>query len=270
MIELNKEYFSSVNSIVNLPEYNMDINKNSRSLNADNYIDYSCADNIKELIDKNDFCVVDFSRCGLFAEDEARNMFVDLFGEPLIYKNPNHKSYSSVRSAPGARFYIGSHYAQPIHTDEGYTSKFPRYVALYCINQDMEGGDSILVQFELLYKQLLAQYGEGVDLLFNKNAITVHSAYGIENKPILLGLENGKIGISYSPILQKMRCNKDIFKIFEYITQYVHAPSNQIRFRLQPGQALLIDNCRVLHGRTEFSKNSSRLLHRYWFKSESL
>lgn len=83
-------------------------------------------------------------------------------------------------------------------------------------------------------------------------------------------LFNRGIGISYSPILQKMWCTDAVFQMFDHISQYIHRHSNQIRFKLKSGQALLFDNCRVLHGRTAFSMNDKRLLYRYWFESTDL
>ena len=45
----------------------------------------------------------------------------------------------------------------------------------------------------------------------------------------------------------------------------IHQKNNQIRCKLQPGQLLLIDNFRVLHGRTGFDLSDQRLLYRFCF-----
>jgi gamma-butyrobetaine dioxygenase len=37
-----------------------------------------------------------------------------------------------------------------------------------------------------------------------------------------------------------------------WLTGWLDDPAHQVTFRLEPGDALFVDNCRVLHGRTEF------------------
>jgi hypothetical protein len=43
-----------------------------------------------------------------------------------------------------------------------------------------------------------------------------------------------------------------------------------IKFRLRPGECLIIDNGRVLHGRSSLSVDSDRLLKRYWLGDSEL
>ena len=42
-----------------------------------------------------------------------------------------------------------------------------------------------------------------------------------------------------------------------------------VRARLRPGECLVIDNRRVLHGRAEIKGEGRRLLRRYWVSCES-
>jgi hypothetical protein len=193
-----------------------------------------------------------------------------LLGEPIYDKNPGKLTYAKVQAEKNSKFYINSNLTQPMHTDEGHTTQCPRYVALHCVQQSEIGGDSILVPFETLHKALLDQFGDMVKLLYRKDAITVQNVYGEEKKPILLHFEESRSGISYSPVLQKMRSSHDVFELFDYMTKFAHDPNNQIRFKMKPDQILLIENCRVLHGRTAFSHHESRLLYRYWFGNYTL
>ena len=43
-----------------------------------------------------------------------------------------------------------------------------------------------------------------------------------------------------------------------------------IKFRLKPEECLIIDNGRILHGRTSLSIDSKRLLKRYWIGDSEL
>lgn len=67
-----------------------------------------------------------------------------------------------------------------------------------------------------------------------------------------------------------MWCSEDVFKLFDYIIKYAHSRYNQLRFKLKPGQILLFDNSKILHGRTAFTPDDTRLLYRYWFKDTKL
>ena len=37
-----------------------------------------------------------------------------------------------------------------------------------------------------------------------------------------------------------------------WLTEWLNDPAHQVTFRLEPGDAMFVDNYRVLHGRTEF------------------
>jgi alpha-ketoglutarate-dependent taurine dioxygenase len=270
MREINKSYFSSLSKFVNTDAYNVSCVNEYRPILFDDYLDEDLLCKIQSLIKLNGFCIVQIDSNKLDARKKFEDFVSNIFGDPFTYKNPDKQAYAKVQAQDQAKFYINSNVSQPMHTDEGYTRVFPRYIALYCAQAASEGGQSIIVQFQQLYTQLLHQFGEIVNVLFEHDATTVQNAYGIEKKPILLRLENSSVGITYSPVLQKMWCSQDVFTLFDYITQYAHNPINQLRFSLRPNQALLMDNCNVLHGRVSFSNSNARLLYRYWFKESSV
>jgi hypothetical protein len=272
MKELDKHYFSKISELVNSELYN--------SANFDSYIKKTYIGTI------NEEHVFSQLRSDLKAEGFAiakikasQKYGPELIGEwlekllaasPLVDKNPGELSYAKIQVEESSRHYVTSNLSQPLHTDQGHTTQCPRYVALYCFSQATSGGYSIVVQFEELYKQLINQFGDLVDLLFIKDAVTVQNMFRELSKPILIKLEDGKVGISYSPVLQKMYCSDQIFQLFDFITSYVHNPINQIRLKLKENQILLLDNCLCLHGRTGFSNNGARLLYRYWFGNRHL
>tara|TARA_R110002074_G_scaffold87265_1_gene192700 strand:+ start:24 stop:425 length:402 start_codon:yes stop_codon:yes gene_type:complete len=131
------------------------------------------------------------------------------------------------------------------------------------------GGCSIIVKFEPLFKLIKNYYPLCIDKLFNYNALKVYNANGCENKPLLFKF-NDSTGISYSPVLKKLEGNKDVLNVFKFITSYVHDVKNQIRFKLKKNQLLILDNRKILHGRTSFQNNDTRILYRYWLNKEVL
>lgn len=189
---------------------------------------------------------------------------------PSMKDRRDNSGYSAVRAEKNAKFFINSNLTQPIHTDEGYTSNFPRYISLYCETPSAFGGITTLVHSDSLLKNLKINFADHINLLFNHNAIHIKNVDGYLSKNILIQLKDGRIGVSYSPMLRGLTCDKRIFDMFSTITLFVHNPENQIRFKLAKNQLLIIDNCIVLHGRTKFLASEDRLLYRMWFSECSL
>tara|TARA_R110000868_G_scaffold396846_2_gene669207 strand:- start:5887 stop:6732 length:846 start_codon:yes stop_codon:yes gene_type:complete len=191
-----------------------------------------------------------------------QNVFL---GPSMKDRGDDRGGYSTVMAEKDGKFFVNSSLSQPIHTDEGHTSRFPRYISLYCETPSLSGGVSTLVSAEAMIEKLKVNFADRIHQLFNRNAIKVKNVGGFETKNILMRLPDGRTGISYSPILRELTCDESIFEMFSNITKYVHNPDNQIRFRLARNHLLIVDNCRVLHGRTRFLASDRRILSRMWF-----
>ncbi len=262
---IENKYFLNIGNLVNCDSYNsIPAISTKPIIEINNFHELHHAIKITEQIKNVGFAIIRVINEHLSADNLNEKLIT--FLDPLLSNNNlQHKPFSVVKSDGEGKYYINSHLAQPMHTDEGYTRLSPRYVALYCQRQSIKGGDSILVPFQKLYKKLIDQFQDDVALLFDQECISITHYHGEVKKPILCDLENGSIGISYSPVLKKLCCNKKVYEMFDFITSYVHTPSNQIRFLLQEGDILLFDNFKILHGRTRFAQSDPRLLYRYWF-----
>lgn len=266
MKEIDSHYFHSIGKYVNDVVYNNRECNKTNAIHLDDNIAESDHDKVKVMIKSDGFCVVQIKMDDKICRSNIGRLLENMVG-PLYYGSGSIKMpFEKIQSKNHATFYINSSLTQPMHTDEGYTNTFPRYVGLYCEKPAESGGENIVVNGASLYSECLNQYGEKINLLFEKDALTVEHAFGIDQKPLFLLLNNQEIGISYSPILKKMWCSEDVFDMFDYITHYVHHPDNQFRFKLESGQILLFDNAMVCHGRTAFPKNDKRLMYRYWFE----
>jgi len=252
-------YFSAINARVNLSDYN------------ENHL---CICNTKHpFVTQMLLSQLEEKNYLILTVDEKytinKTAFIDHLSHCLgvpCHKNGSKKNkYAEISAIPHATFYISSNLAQPVHTDEAYTNCHPRYVGLHCLKEAEAGGVSIIVPLSSLYQSLLTHFGDEVNLLFNKEAITVHGADGIKTKSILFKLKDNSIGISYTTVLKQMHCSKEVLRMFDFIAEYIHNPIHQQRFILKKNQILIVDNCKVLHGRTAFIHDAGRLLHRYWF-----
>ena len=269
MKHVGSDYFSAVNKIVNSDEYNNQPSNSCSRLFTINELNHSCHFEIKRQIETEGFSIVTIRNHHIFSVEEILEWLEALLGK-VYCANPKKLTYAKVQPEKNAKYYINSCLAQPMHTDEGYTTTYPRYVALYCFKKSEYGGDSIIVRVKPLYDILKQEFSDDAGVLFQPDAITVDGAKGMQVKPLMTRLEDNEIGISYSFILKSMKCDDKVFQQFNFITNYIHDVVNQIRFKLQQGQILIFDNCRILHGRTRFMPGSDRLLYRFWFDPNSL
>ncbi len=191
--------------------------------------------------------------------------FLQFMEENLGAQIVSHNSNSKIEEAMVPTHYFNSAVAQPLHTDEGHAHVYPRYVLLACNKHADIGGETIIVEVDSLYKHLINEFGTSVNRLFEDDAIKFRSHNGWVEKPILLQLLNNQVGITFSVNFKEMFCTEEVYRMYNFIAHYIHQRENQIRFKLFSGQILLIDNVRLLHGRTSFMTGSQRSLIRYWF-----
>lgn len=258
---ISSDYFKNIHDLINEPAYGaypMTAYENIVSVNASNVMP-----SIQNYLNTRGHCVLDLDSNNEYEIDFITGLLTSYFGEPLTYKNRKQLPYMVVQSEKDTAYYVTSNWTQPLHTDEGYISQYPKTIALYCKQPSTSGGDSILVEFQPLLDLLVRKYGDSVNALFEKDCLHVTGSHSWEKKPLLMN-NSGKVGISYSPVLREMICSDLVFEQYDFITNYVHNPENQIRYSLKRNQILLLDNTQVLHSRTAFD-DSDRLLYRYWF-----
>ncbi len=85
----------------------------------------------------------------------------------------------------------------------------------------------------------------------------------------LVELENGKPKFYYSFWLLKEKMGleeRTAGKRFQQLIQET-AP---IKIKLQPSDFLIVDNRRILHGRTEIKGSQKRLLKRFWISAPKI
>ena len=164
--------------------------------------------------------------------------------------------------------YSRTHLSLPPHTDSSRRLKPYEVVAFQCIVSDESGGVSIIIPVEDILQQIDRNY---VDLLRDP-------VYPFEDYlfPIIFG-EPGNEHIRY----YRTQINTTIKSRGITLSKQHHAAIDQLdallqsnevgtRFHLQPGQILFAHNTKVLHGRTELSPESDRLLFRIRLDLSSL
>ena len=175
------------------------------------------------------------------------------FGEFFNVKskpNPNDLAYTSLPLAP--------------HTDNPYRNPVPCIQILHCIDNDVKGGNSTLVDGFTVTEELKERYPE-----YHKILTEVKVKYQFIDKDVVLEnwaemieLDEDKNfkqvrfspRLDFVPLIDKDRL--DIFyKARNKISELYNSDKYRIEFKLLTGDLLMMDNYRLLHGRTSFNAN---------------
>lgn len=170
-----------------------------------------------------------------------------------------------------------------LHQDLMYNKEIPHVQLLHCMKNDCQGGDSLFsdglrtaaefkhrnpIAYSVLVKgKVQFQYSRNGH--FYRRARAVITEYDREKFPSAVHWSppfQGPFPPEYSP--KVMSAWKEAAKAFK---ASLESPENMLQYRLQPGDCVLFDNSRVLHGRTKFDTSSGlRHLHGTYVNSQAL
>jgi gamma-butyrobetaine dioxygenase len=152
--------------------------------------------------------------------------------------------------------------ALPLHTDCSGYSWPPNVMVFHCLENEVAGGASRFVDGARVVDDLRERDPEALRMLtdfpvefrlWSKQADTLS-----RRAPIILD-DNGELAIMrYANwAVQPLRTMPfDLvprwYDAWRALAERVNAPENRVRIRCEPGEVLLIDNHRVLHGRDAF------------------
>jgi gamma-butyrobetaine dioxygenase len=166
-----------------------------------------------------------------------------------VYSRPdgNDLAYRSVQLGP--------------HTDNPYRDPVPGIQLLHCLVNETTGGLSTLVDSVRVVSTLAKEDPSGYALLCStpvKYRFVDKGTELVTHRPIINVNRDGQtLGVHYSPRLDGLpllpvqtlrRFHSARKRLGELFTD----PANEIRFKLEPGELMLFDNSRVLHGRTAY------------------
>ncbi|NEP42504.1 MAG: TauD/TfdA family dioxygenase, partial [Okeania sp. SIO2H7] len=157
----------------------------------------------------------------------------------------------------------------PLHTDGSFALDPPKIVALQCEVTVARGGLTTIGDGKLLYDFLAGTNPRGLLNLFEPDTMTVQREKRKSTKPIFE--ECGgitRIRFRWDDAV-KISIKPEDLATIETIKSFLRKPENMLQFKLKPGQILIMDNARILHGRTAFNKGEKRHLNRIWFDGKS-
>ena len=172
-----------------------------------------------------------------------------------------------VQSVPSPSDLAYTSMALPAHTDQPYRRPVPGIQLLHCISNDAPGGDSTLVDglaaavaLESEHPDLFAalvetevewRYDMGTDTVVNRGHVIEldrHDRY----RQIRF---NTKLD---EPIVRPGHDLDRFYAARRWMTRWTNDPAHQVTFRLRPGDVMVMDNHRALHGRTAFDPTLGR------------
>ncbi|MFD8750076.1 TauD/TfdA family dioxygenase [Kitasatospora sp. NPDC059577] len=139
--------------------------------------------------------------------------------------------------------------ALALHTECAQHPSPPRLLLLACARAGDVGGESLLVDGQALLAELAAHHPAVIEVLAAERTAYFGGSSGLF-APVLQQLPDGR---------WRLRLRQDALARFSPDAE-VHLPAlrqaidrNTHRLRLAPGQGVVLDNHRLLHGRTAFS-----------------
>ena len=164
--------------------------------------------------------------------------------------NPNDLAYTSLPLAP--------------HTDNPYRKPVPCIQILHCIENDVQGGFSTLVDGFTVTEKLKKYFPNYYKILSETKVrfqFTDESVI-LEDWAEMIKLdEYGKFKqVRFSPRLDFVPLmDKDKLELYyaarKKISEFYNSDEYRIEFKLSPGDLLMMDNYRLLHGRTTYDAN---------------
>ena len=164
--------------------------------------------------------------------------------------NPNDLAYTSLPLAP--------------HTDNPYRNPVPCIQILHCIENNVQGGLSTLVDGFTVTEKLKKDFPKYYKILSEVKVRFqfVDQSVVLEDWAEMIRVdENGEFKqVRFSPRLDFVPL-LDLDKLELYynarkkISELYNSDKYRIQFKLSPGDLLMMDNYRLLHGRTAYDSN---------------
>jgi len=169
--------------------------------------------------------------------------------------NPNNLAYTNMG--------LGS------HTDNPYRDPLPTVQLLHCLESSTEGGDSVLVDGFKAATVLRQESKEDFDILTSTwiNFRFSDAKTDLRSRVPMIELNDNNeiVKVRYnnrSIDTIKLPTNKirHFYKAYRHWSEIIERDDLKIIFKLSEGDLMLLDNTRIMHARTAFSKNGKRHL----------
>jgi len=158
--------------------------------------------------------------------------------------------------------------AFPVHTDNPFRDPVPGFLLLHCLSNAGRGGESTFVDGMAAAERMRAHDANAFSTLCKTPIL-----YRFQDAGVDLAVERAMLEVdtgeqfraicyndsSIAPLPLKGPLLKGYYAAYRQLADLLCDPARAILYRLQPGDLVLFDNTRILHGRTEGDGGSSHL-----------
>jgi gamma-butyrobetaine dioxygenase len=156
------------------------------------------------------------------------------------------------------------------HTDNPYRNPVPCIQMLHCITNEVQGGLSTLVDGYTVTEKLKKDFPKYYEILAQTKVRFqfVDESVILEDWAEMIQLDENKEfrqvrfspRLDFVPLMEKEKLEL-YYSARNKISELYNSEKYRIEFKLMPGDLLMMDNYRLLHGRTSFdSKDGERFL----------
>lgn len=147
-----------------------------------------------------------------------------------------------------------------LHTDQPFLDAPPRYQLLHGIRSADHGGDSIVADGEAAFRYLESFDAEAAELLV-ETAVRFHRRQQHFEREVIspiITIRRGRVHVRSSyfttaPYQLPFDRVTAWYRAHDRFVRILRDPRHHYTFRLRPGDVLVYDNWRMLHGRTAFT-----------------
>lgn len=205
---------------------------------------------------------------GLLRNVPVRSGMVAEVGDRLGFvRTTNYGKLFDVISEPDPNNLANTALGLGVHSDNPYRDPTPGVQLLHCLMSDAPGGDSLLVDGYAAAEQLRADAPDAFELLTR-----VPANFRFADKDADLQARTPLISVDFEDRITAVHFNNRSFAGIDGPVEQVEPwyaayrrfagilkqPVRELIFRLAPGDLLVMQNERALHGRTAFDPNLGR------------
>ena len=201
----------------------------------------------------------------------ASGALVDIARMFGFVRETNYGQWFEVRAEVNPNNLAYTNLGLQAHTDNPYRDPVPTLQLLSCLENTVDGGESVVVDGFRAAQRLRDEDPKSFDLLTRHCARFEYAgSAGVRltaKRPMIeLGPDGELIGIRFNN--RSAAAFTDIsyedmegyYAAYRHFARIIEDPSMEVTFKLQPGELFIVDNTRVLHARKQFSSSGTRLL----------
>ena len=211
--------------------------------------------------------LVNFYQYGfvIFKKVPTKNNFIVNFANSIgSIRRTNFGEFFNVRSKPNPNDLAYTSLPLAPHTDNPYRNPVPCIQILHCIENEVSGGLSTLVDGFTVTEQLKKDFPDYYKILteIKVRFQFVDQSIILEDWAQMIQLdEQGEFKqvrfsprLDFVPLMDKAKLDL-FYTARKKISELYNSDNFRIEFKLQSGDLLMMDNYRLLHGRTTYNTN---------------